>query len=71
MELRDLRSKIPPDDDDLLSAVAKATDIDKSELVREIIHGWFLKKRREYLMVSRIMRGREGFDGAQGGGLGE
>lgn len=57
MELRDLRAKIYADTDQVLDAVARATGMDKSEVVRE----WLAERARQEFhkakMIVRLAKG--------------
>lgn len=65
LELRDVRSKAFAEDDIALDSYATAHGIDKSELVRNIIHDWGRKQRHAAkLMQARLER--EGFSGNLG-----
>lgn len=70
-DLRDLRAKVTSESDQMLEAVSRATGKDKSELVREIVHQWFVEKHREWQMIGRFFRGREGSSGDAKGGPSE
>lgn len=70
-DLRDFRGRLTADSDLMLEAVSRATGKDKSELVREIVHGWYLSRWGEHEMIMRLFRGRgEGTDSASSGGSG-
>lgn len=62
-ELKDFRGKVTPETDAVLEALNRATGRDKSEIAREVLHGW----ASEQLEAARLMvrftsgegRGRE------------
>ncbi len=68
-ELRDVRAKITAVSDQMLDACSRSSGKDKSELIREIVHAWYLNKWNEHQMIARLFRGREGADGAPGGDI--
>lgn len=65
--LRDLRTKVSADVDQVLTAVALAAGKDKAEVVREILHQWHLAKVREAQMISRLLPAQKGGAGEGGG----
>jgi hypothetical protein len=56
IELLDLRAKISLEADCVLSAVSKSSGIDRSELVREILHSWALKRMRAATVLAAQMK---------------
>lgn len=70
-ELRDARAKLTAVSDQMLEAISRSTGKDKSELIREIVHAWYEKKWREYQMIGRLFRGREGTEAASEGDISE
>lgn len=66
-ELRDFRTKLTAESDQMLEAVARSSGRDKSEIVREIVHRWYLDKWNEHQMVGRLFRGCEGVEAASEG----
>lgn len=68
MDLRDARAKLTAPSDQMLEAVSRATGKDKSELIREIVHAWYLAKWKENQMINRLFKGVEGIGAAGEGG---
>jgi hypothetical protein len=68
-DLVDCRSKITAEADLMLEAIAKSTGKDKSELVREIVQGWFQSRWEEHEMIKRLFRGKR--EGAESAGEGK
>ena len=66
-DLRDCRAKLTSESDQMLEAVSRASGRDKSELVREIVHAWYLEKFREHQMIGRFFRESKGSAGAPRG----
>lgn len=70
-DLVDCRSKITVESDLMLEAISRSTGKDKSELVREILHSWFLSRWEEHEMIKRLFFNRtKGSDSASEGGPG-
>lgn len=61
-ELRDFRGKITVEADLALESMAQAFKRDKSDIAREILHNWALKKIMEANVLARRLRA-EGLDG--------
>ena len=67
-ELRDLRAKITVKADAVLDVMAKARSIkhgrpvDRSEIVREILHAWAL----EYIVINNLLDARLRAEGSAG-----
>jgi len=56
-DLRELRAKITVETDLALEAVCRAFKRDKSDVVREVLHGWALKKIIESNVHRNLRRG--------------
>lgn len=69
-ELRDFRGKITVETDIALESMAHAFKRDKSDIAREVLHNWALKKIMEASVLSRRMRG-EGLGSPHDGDTGE
>lgn len=65
-ELVDFRGKFTEETILALTAEEIAFNRDKSEIAREVMHAWALKKLHEHRVAARLMR-EEGFDGADEG----
>jgi hypothetical protein len=67
-ELRDFRGKITVEADLALDSMAQAFKRDKSDIAREVLHNWALRKIMEANVLARRLKA-EGLDGdSQGGG---
>ena len=64
-ELRDFRGKITVETDLALESMAQAFKRDKSDIAREILHNWALRKIMEANVLARRMRA-EGLSGEDG-----
>lgn len=64
-ELRDLRAKVTVETDAALDAASKTSGKDRSEIVREVLHGWALDEIRRATLLNARLRaeGIGGFDG--------
>jgi len=70
-DLVDCRSKITAEADLMLTALSISTGKDKSELVREILQGWFTSRWEEHETIKRLFfNRREGGDSANEGAPG-
>jgi len=56
-ELRDFRGKITIETDIALESMAQAFKRDKSDIAREILHNWALKKIMAANVLGRRLRG--------------
>lgn len=68
-ELRDFRGKITVEADIALESMAQAFKRDKSDIAREVLHNWALRKIMEANVMARRMRA-EGIDGEDRRGAG-
>lgn len=66
-ELRDFRGKITVEADVALESMAQAFKRDKSDIVREILHNWALRK----IMEANVMARRMKAEGIVGNGQGD
>lgn len=66
LPLRDLRAKISVEADIALEAIHRATGKEKSEIAREVLHGWALQQldaasvMAKLVVVEGIARERQG-----------
>ena len=64
-DLRDFRGKITVEADIALESMAQAFKRDKSDIAREVLHNWALRKIMEANVMARRMRA-EGIGGEDG-----
>jgi hypothetical protein len=69
-ELRDFRGKITVEADVALESVAQAFKRDKSDVAREVLHNWALRKIMEANVLARRLKS-EGLDGESQGSVGD
>jgi hypothetical protein len=69
-ELRDFRGKITVEADVALESVAQAFKRDKSDVAREVLHNWALRKIMEANVLARRLKS-EGLDGDSQGNPGD
>lgn len=70
IDLKDLRAKITPEADSALEAASRVTGKDRSEIVREILHGWASQKIDEASVLHRLLLA-EGLPGIAQGSSGK
>ena len=68
-ELRDFRGKVTAETDMALEAMSRAFKRDKSDIAREVLHTWALKKIMEANVLARMLN-TEGITGSQQGNPG-
>lgn len=64
--LRDLRAKVTVETDCALDAVSRSTGKDKSEVAREVLHGWALQQIDASNVLHRLLQ-VEGLAGGRKG----
>jgi len=53
----ELRGPCPRDDVDFLDAYAMARDLNRMQLVNQIIREWCSARRHEHMVLGRVLRG--------------
>ena len=66
-ELIDVRCKLTPEADLALESICRAFNRDKSDVIREILHGWALRKLKEHRELQKLLKS-EGV-GTEGRGI--
>ena len=69
LPLIDLRAKITIEADAVLESVHRSSGVDKSEVVRKVLHKWALAEIHAASVLHDILK-REGIHGASEGGSG-
>lgn len=68
-ELRDLRAKITIQADAVLDAISRVRGVDRTEIVREVLHKWALEQVAISTLIDARLRA-EGMGAADQGGAG-
>ena len=66
LDLKDLRAKITIEADCAIEAVARVRGVERSEIVREVMHQWALQQIETCRVMHNLMRS-EGASRASGG----
>lgn len=66
-ELIDVRCKITPEANHVLEALARAGVVDKSEVIRTVLHEWALREITKATLVVRLTRDEGRAKAATGG----
>jgi hypothetical protein len=66
LDLKDLRAKITVEADCAIEAVSRVRGVDRSEIVREVMHRWALQQIETCRVMHSLMRS-EGAIGASAG----
>ena len=56
IDLKDLRAKITIEADCAIEAVARVRNVDRSEIVREVMHKWALQQIETCRVMHNLMR---------------
>jgi hypothetical protein len=67
LDLKDLRAKITVEADCAIEAVSRVRGVERSEIVREVMHRWALEQIETCKVMHRLMRS-EGAVRASAGG---
>ena len=69
LELIDFRTKISHETDAVLDMLQRTTGQDRSELAREVLHAWAMKKVHEANVLANLFaaKGLTGIDGGTSG----
>jgi hypothetical protein len=67
--LKDFRGKITSEADCVLEAMSRVTGKDRSEIVRDVLHGWATDRLREHSILARLLKA-EGLAGEHQGIVG-
>lgn len=59
-ELKDFRGKITTETDAVLEAINRAEGRDKSEIAREVLHEWAVKKIHAATVIAKLLKGEGG-----------
>lgn len=55
-ELKDFRGKITPETDRVIEARSRALNIDRSEVVRNVLHTWAMAQIHEASLMHHLLR---------------
>jgi hypothetical protein len=55
LELRDCRAKVTIETDLVLDAESRALNLDKSEIVREVMHAWALNRIHASTVLHKLL----------------
>ncbi len=69
LPLKDLRAKVTPETWCVLQARARATGLDYSEIVRDVLHRWAAMEMRTASLLPRLLA-TEGLEWTAGGAQG-
>lgn len=66
LDLHDLRCKVTPETFCAIAAYARAHDVDKAEVARDVLHRWALRQIQGATMLTSCLRAK-GMTGAAAG----
>ena len=66
LELIDARLKMTHETNAVLEALSRTTGLDRSELMRDVLHDWALKKIHEANVLASLLKS-QGLTGIDGG----